>query len=150
MKPITDVHELFRHQRAIRNFTDEDVPDALVNQVLTAAIHGPSGSNTQPWHFIVIRDPRVKNALNNLQLNAGGLVLRTESPDTGHRPVVMTPCESCRADLARSDAPNILAPSRRSLDQRWHKSSLVPRSVAPSSAFSAWEIPRTAYSRCVP
>jgi hypothetical protein len=36
MKPITDVHELFRHQRAIRNFTDEDVPDALVNQVLTA------------------------------------------------------------------------------------------------------------------
>src|SRR4029453_686824 len=75
--------------------------------------------------------------LNNLQLKAGGLVLRTESPDTGHRPVVMTPCESCRADLARSDAPNILAPSRRSFDQRWHKSSLVPRSVAPSSAFSA-------------
>ena len=58
MQPITDVHELFRHQRAIRNFTAEDVPDALVNQVLTAAIHGPSGSNTQPWHFIVIRDPQ--------------------------------------------------------------------------------------------
>jgi len=52
MKPITDVHELFRSQRAIRNFTDEEVPDALVDQVLTAAIHGPSGSNTQPWHFI--------------------------------------------------------------------------------------------------
>src|SRR4029453_4498653 len=66
MKPITDVHELFRHQRAIRNFTDEDVPDALVNQVLTAAIHGPSGSNTQPWHFIVIRDPRVKNAISEV------------------------------------------------------------------------------------
>jgi len=31
MKPVTDVHALFRHQRAIRNFTDEDVPDALVN-----------------------------------------------------------------------------------------------------------------------
>ena len=54
MQPITNVHELFRHQRAIRTFTGEDVPDALVNQVLTAAIHGPSGSNTQPWHFIEI------------------------------------------------------------------------------------------------
>ena len=42
------------------------VPDALVNQVLTAAIHGPSGSNTQPWHFIVIRDPRVKNAISEV------------------------------------------------------------------------------------
>jgi nitroreductase len=48
MKPVSDVHELFRRQRAIRSFTDEDVPDALVDQVLTAAIHGPSGSNTSP------------------------------------------------------------------------------------------------------
>ena len=66
MKPITDVHELFRHQRAIRTFTDEDVPDELVKQVLTAAIHGPSGSNTQPWHFIVIRDPGVTHALSEV------------------------------------------------------------------------------------
>ena len=66
MKPITDVRELFRHQRAIRNFTDADVPDELVNQVLTAAIHGPSGSNTQPWHFIVIRDPLVKHAISDV------------------------------------------------------------------------------------
>ena len=66
MKPVSDVHELFHRQRAIRNFTDEDVPDALVDQVLTAAIHGPSGSNTQPWHFIVIRDPRVKNAISEV------------------------------------------------------------------------------------
>lgn len=60
MKPITDINELFRHQRAIRAFTSEDVPDELVNQVLTAAIHAPSGSNTQPWHFIVIRDQAVE------------------------------------------------------------------------------------------
>ena len=38
MKPVSDVHELFRRQRAIRNFTDEDVPDALVDQVLAAAM----------------------------------------------------------------------------------------------------------------
>jgi nitroreductase len=66
MKPVTDVHELFRHQRAIRTFTDEEVPDELVKQVLTAAIHAPSGSNTQPWHFIVIRDPRVKQAISEV------------------------------------------------------------------------------------
>jgi nitroreductase len=64
MKPITDIKELFRSQRAIRNFTGQDVPDALVDQVLTAAIHGPSGSNTQPWHFIVIRDPAIKQAIS--------------------------------------------------------------------------------------
>lgn len=66
MQPITDVHTLFRYQRAIRTFTEEDVPDELVQQVLTAAIHAPSGSNTQPWHFIVIRDQAVKNAISEV------------------------------------------------------------------------------------
>ena len=66
MKPITDVNDLFRYQRAIRSFADEDVPDELVNRVLTAAIHAPSGSNTQPWRFIVIRDQSVKNAISEV------------------------------------------------------------------------------------
>lgn len=57
---------VFRYQRAIRSFTAEDVPDELVHQVLTAAIHGPSGSNTQPWHFIVVRDPAVKQAISEV------------------------------------------------------------------------------------
>jgi nitroreductase len=58
MQPITDVLTLFRYQRAIHTFTDEtdeEVPDDLVNQVLTAAIHGPSGSNTQPCRHRVHR-----------------------------------------------------------------------------------------------
>ena len=66
MQPITDVQTLFRSQRAIRTFTDEEVPDDLVNRVLTAAIHGPSGSNSQPWHFIVVRDPTVKQAISEV------------------------------------------------------------------------------------
>jgi nitroreductase len=66
MQPITDVFRLFRYQRAIRSFTDEAVPDDLIHQVLTAAIHGPSGSNSQPWHFIVVRDPAVKQAISKV------------------------------------------------------------------------------------
>ncbi|MBM3227051.1 MAG: hypothetical protein FJZ47_25065, partial [Candidatus Tectomicrobia bacterium] len=82
MQPITDVHELFRHQRAIRDFTNEDVPDELVNQVLTAAIHAPSGSNTQPWHFIVIRDPEVKQAISAVYEEARAAT-RGARPATG-------------------------------------------------------------------
>jgi nitroreductase len=83
MKPITDVHALFRYQRAIRAFTDEDVPDELVNQVLTAAIHGPSGSNTQPWHFIVIRDQAVKNAIGEVYEEARATTYGTTPRSTG-------------------------------------------------------------------
>jgi nitroreductase len=66
MQPITDIQTLFRYQRAIRTFTDEEVPDELLHQVLTAAVHGPSGSNTQPWHFIVVRDQAVKHAISEV------------------------------------------------------------------------------------
>jgi nitroreductase len=90
MQSITDVHTLFRSQRAIRTFTEEDVPDDLVNQVLTAAIHGPSGSNTQPWHFIVVRDPTVKHAISEVyeEARAAG---PTPSAGSARQPLAAAP-----------------------------------------------------------
>ena len=64
MQPITEVAELFRHQRAVRSFSDREVEQETVEQLLTAATHGPSGSNTQPWRFIVVRDAEVKAQLS--------------------------------------------------------------------------------------
>ena len=99
MKPVTDVNEIFRHQRAIRNFTDEDVPDELVDQVLTAAIHAPSGSNTQPWRFIVIRDQSVKDAISEVYEEARAAAYEsTQRPPSGSRqplsaaPVLIVAC----------------------------------------------------------
>jgi nitroreductase len=66
MQPITEVAELFRHQRAVRAFTDRDVDQETVEALLTAATHGPSGSNTQPWRFIVVRDAGVKAELSEI------------------------------------------------------------------------------------
>src|SRR5437867_5012336 len=91
MKPVSDVQELFRCQRAIRSFTDEDVPDALVNQVLTAAIHGPSGSNTQPWHFIVICDPRVKQAISEVYEEARAAAATRPSTGGPRQPLSAAP-----------------------------------------------------------
>jgi nitroreductase len=90
MQPITDVQTLFRYQRAIRTFTDEEVPDELVHQVLTAAIHGPSGSNTQPWHFIVVRDPTVKHAISEVyeEARASGM---TPSASGARQPLAAAP-----------------------------------------------------------
>src|SRR5262245_9280010 len=62
---------------------------------------------------------------------AGGLVLWTESPDTGQRPVVRTPCESCPPDPARSDVPDTLGSSLPSSVRPWHKNTRVPRSAVP-------------------
>jgi nitroreductase len=98
MQPIAKATELFRHQRAVRAFADRDVPDDLLLQVLEAATHAPSGSNTQPWRFIVVRDLEVKRALS-AEYEAAQRVRsgRDEgsSPDDGiiaRAPVVIVPC----------------------------------------------------------
>jgi nitroreductase len=42
--------------RAIRRYRDEPVPEAVLRAVLFAATRAPSGSNRQPFRFLVLRD----------------------------------------------------------------------------------------------
>jgi len=44
------------NRRSIRKYTDEKVPEELIEQLLRAGMAAPSAGNGQPWHFIVIDD----------------------------------------------------------------------------------------------
>jgi len=48
---------LIESRRAVRRFTDEPVPDAVVRDCLELAVLAPNSCNLQPWSFQVIRDP---------------------------------------------------------------------------------------------
>lgn len=56
MAATNDVFEVMRTQRAVRRWTAEAVPDEVIERVIRAATWAPSGSNLQPWGFVVIRD----------------------------------------------------------------------------------------------
>ena len=53
-------------QRAIRRFRPEPIPDADLQDILEAAIRAPNGGNTQPWHFLVIKDPDLRSKFAEL------------------------------------------------------------------------------------
>lgn len=61
-------------RRSIRKFTDAPVEDALIEQLLRAAMAAPSAMNLNPWRFVVIRDPqrleRLRKALPFARMNA--------------------------------------------------------------------------------
>ena len=57
--------EVIHTQRAIRRFTDVPVSDAVIQRILEAAVRAPSGRNTQPWRFIVIRDASTKQKIGD-------------------------------------------------------------------------------------
>jgi nitroreductase len=49
--------------RAIRKFADESVPLELVAKVIEAATQAPSPLNFQPWRFVVVDDPELKERI---------------------------------------------------------------------------------------
>lgn len=51
-----DTIEAILTRRSVRKYTDNKVPDDMVNQLLRAAMAAPSAANEQPWHFVVITD----------------------------------------------------------------------------------------------
>ncbi len=52
--------------RAMRRYSDEPIPEELLVKLIEAAHAGPSGSNRQARHWIVVRDPEQKRKLAEL------------------------------------------------------------------------------------
>ncbi len=46
--------------RAIRRFRPDPIPEADLRTILDAAIHAPNGGNAQPWRFLIVRDPALR------------------------------------------------------------------------------------------
>jgi nitroreductase len=55
--------EAILSRRSIRHYTDDPVPEELVQQLLKAAMAAPSASNQQPWQFVVIDERRLFNEI---------------------------------------------------------------------------------------
>jgi nitroreductase len=58
--PTNDLWEALYTQRAIRYYKPDPVPEELIWKVIEAATRAPSGTNTQPWGFVVIQDPAMR------------------------------------------------------------------------------------------
>ncbi len=52
-----DLFEAIQNRKSIRRFRQTAVPDEDINRILDAGRWAPSANNTQPWSFIVIKDP---------------------------------------------------------------------------------------------
>jgi nitroreductase len=55
-------------RRSIRKFKPNPVPDELILKILDVARYAPSARNSQPWVFIVVKDPEIKKKLANIHI----------------------------------------------------------------------------------
>jgi nitroreductase len=61
-----ELREVMRTTPATREFTDEDLPDDVLYDLLDQARFAPNGGNRQAWRVIVVRDPDVRARISDL------------------------------------------------------------------------------------
>lgn len=57
-----DVKTAIQTRHSVRKFADKPVEREKLTECLEAARLAPSACNSQPWHYIVIDDPQIKEA----------------------------------------------------------------------------------------
>lgn len=50
-------------RRTVREFSDKDIPDEVIDHVIMTASTAPSGAHKQPWTFCVVRDKEIKRRI---------------------------------------------------------------------------------------
>jgi nitroreductase len=60
-----DAIQAIMSRRSIRRYTQQEVSEDTVRQLLEAAMSAPSAGNEQPWQFVVVRQRRILEAITS-------------------------------------------------------------------------------------
>jgi len=80
--------KVVRSRRSIRRFTEDPVPETVLDDCLELAMLAPNSSNLQPWEFFVVRTPELRARLahaclgQNAAKTAPVLIVVVARPDT--------------------------------------------------------------------
>ena len=89
-----EITQAIRTKRAVREFSEQPIPEEAVLAILRAGRRAQSSKNTQPWWFLAIRDRRRLQALSELgtyasHLAAAALGVAILTPDPAARWSIM-------------------------------------------------------------
>lgn len=61
--------DAIKNRKSVRKFKSDAVPSSKLNSILEAAQIAPSGSNTQPWKFIIVQSRETIEKLSDVSKN---------------------------------------------------------------------------------
>jgi FMN reductase (NADPH) len=63
---IENFIDLLKSRRSIRAYKPDPIPDEYIQKIIEAARWAPSGGDSQPWEFIVIKRKEIKDKIADL------------------------------------------------------------------------------------
>ena len=56
-------YDKMRQRHSVRDYTDRPVPRDVIEACIRTAGSAPSGANHQPWHFVAVSNPALKQRI---------------------------------------------------------------------------------------
>jgi iodotyrosine deiodinase len=63
LRRAQEFYEMMQRRRTFRDFSERSVPREVIEYCIRAAGTAPSGANLQPWHFVAVSEPAVKEEI---------------------------------------------------------------------------------------
>ncbi|UCD66649.1 MAG: nitroreductase family protein [Deltaproteobacteria bacterium] len=60
---MSDFMKIIQNRRSVRRYQEKDIPDEILNNLFEAARWAPSWANTQCWHFVAVKDRKIKEKI---------------------------------------------------------------------------------------
>ena len=70
--------KLVKTRRSIRSFKTDPIPDEYVERIIETARWAPSGANSQPWEFVIVKDKEIKNRIVDIVNDHSGYSRKVE------------------------------------------------------------------------
>jgi len=80
---LMEFYEVVNTRRSVRSYKPDEIPEDVLNRVLDAARVAPSGSNKQPWKYVLVKKPEMRKKIATL---CGG------QPWIADAPIVVVAC----------------------------------------------------------
>ncbi len=97
-------YERHKTRRSVRHFSDRPVPDGVVEDAIRAAGASPSGANLQPWHFAVVRDPKIKRCIRLAAEEEERSFYEERAPEEWLRAIAPMETDACKPFLETAPA----------------------------------------------
>ena len=62
---VMEFYDVINTRRSIRRYSKKAIADDVLERVLGAARVAPSGGNTQPWRFVIVKDEHKQERENS-------------------------------------------------------------------------------------
>lgn len=108
-----DLYDVMRTTAAVRDFTDDPLPDDVLHTILDNARFAPSGGNRQGSQLVVVRDPATRERL--IEITGPGARRYQAQKAAGETPwSSYVPSRVTDEEVARTEVPSyVVEPLRR-------------------------------------